>query len=250
MNVHRKRAFTLIELLVALTLGLAVVAAAWSALSSSIDASRRLDSIVEESATLSNLSRTISTQLANAHYSRTSALAPVFTITPSTASAQGTQAPKDSITFSFAYRSTCPAADPQYPFYTVTYFIAEASEVSPGGLSRRMTPLWPSDVAQAPRDELIAPEVRGLGLSCFDGVLWTGQWDAAASGLPRALRLDLYVDSARFGRDTWRTDIGEKPASALAIHRVAAFVSWPSPSSLSGSAGTIAAAGGNYAPAS
>jgi prepilin-type N-terminal cleavage/methylation domain-containing protein len=249
MNLHRKRAFTLIELLVALTLGLAVVAAAWSALSSSIDASRRLDSFVEESATLSNLSRTISTQLANAYYSPTSALAPVFTVTPSTASAQGTQAPKGSITFSFAYRSTCPAADPQYPFYTVTYFIADPSSGSPGGLSRRMTPLWPSDVAQAPRDELIAPEVRGLGLSCFDGMLWTGQWDAAANGLPRALRLDLYVDSARFGKDTWRIDIAEKPVTALAVYRIPAFVSWPAPSTTSGAAVT-AAAGGNHAPAS
>ena len=220
------QAFTLVELLAAVTLGFAVIAAAYAGLSASIDSSRRIDGFVEESSTLANLTGTMRGQLTNVYFDQASELAPVFTVTPSTETS-GTatsDAPKDTLTLSFAWRSTLADADPQYPYYTVTYFIADASSDSPGGLSRRISPLWPRDVSDTPEDELIAPEVRGLGAECFDGTVWTSEWDAASKGLPRAVRLDLYVEGERFAKDPWRvSDAASAPQGRLTVYRV--FVS-------------------------
>lgn len=222
MTSSGQKAFTLIELMVAMTLGFAVIAAAYAALSASVEGSRRIDGFVEESSTIANLTDTIKRQLANAYYDAASDLSPVFIATPpdqtagatgavtgavwAATGAAGTGTPVDMIAFSFAWRGTLAEADPQFPYYTVTYFIADATGDSPGGLSRRITPLWPRDVEDEPEDELIAPEVRGLGLAYFDGTAWTNTWDAATAGLPRAVRIDLYVDSERFGKDPYRTD--------------------------------------------
>ncbi len=249
---RREKAFTLIELMVAVTLGVAVIAAAYSALWSSIDGSRRLDRYVEESTTLANLSDTMKHQFANAFYNPASDLAPVFTVTPSdqtAASAQAGQAPADSISFSYAWQSTLAETDPQYPYYTVTYFIADATTDSPGGLSRRIGPLWPRDVADEPKDELIAPEVRGLGIQCFDGTSWTNQWDVTASGLPRAVRLDLYVDGDRFGKDPWRIDAAASSTSTFETCHVLAWMSGLGGSAASQTAPAAPAGGGSNAPA-
>jgi len=220
-------AFTLVELLVAITLGFAVIAAAYAALSASVESSRRIDGFTEESSTLANLAGSMRRQIANAYYGESSELSPVFSVTPSSqgAAAPAGETPRDTMTLSFASRSTSADADPQYPYYTVTYSIADASTDSPGGLSRRVTPLWPRDVTEEPRDELIAPEIRGLGLACFDGSRWTNQWDAAASGLPRAVRIELYVDAGRFAKDPWRPDdTSLVPPGRLQVYHVAAWL--------------------------
>jgi len=237
-------AFTLVEVLLAVTLGAAVIAAAYAALSTAIDGSRRLDASVEESATVANLAGAMKMQFANAFCDTTSELAPVFSGTPSAQSlAAAQESPRDTIMFSFAARGTCPDADPPFPYYTVTYFIADADGDSPGGLSRRVTPLWPRDVVEEPKDELIAPEVRGLGLAYFDGAQWASQWDAASSGLPRAVRIDLYVDSDRFGKDPWRAPgAAEAPGGRLeTYHAVAWLAGVSSPAPVAGRTGAAGA---------
>jgi prepilin-type N-terminal cleavage/methylation domain-containing protein len=250
MRKKHNRGFTLLELIVALGLGVAVIGAAYAALSTSIDSSRRLDGYVEESTTLANLSETMKSQLTNVYFESTSTLAPVFTVNETTSAGQlgqlpgssitpapaavttssrtastgqAGQLPSDSITFSYARRGTAADSDPQFPYYTVTYWIADATSDSPGGLTREVTPLWLFDVADTPQDELIAPEVRGMAVSCFDGSTWTNQWDASSTGLPCAVRIDLYVDSARFRTDPWRLETpGANPATGFdPVHVVA-----------------------------
>jgi type II secretory pathway pseudopilin PulG len=248
MTRRQHKGFTLIEVLLAVTLGFAVIAAAYAALSAAVDSSRRIDGFTEESWTLASLADGMRRQIANAYYSNSSELAPVFTVTPSQRSSvqtQAGQAPADTITFSFAWPSTQADADPQYPFYTVTYFIADASADSPGGLSRRVTPLWPRDVTDEPRDELVAPEVRGLSISCFDGSQWTSEWDAATSGLPRAVRMDLWVDVERFAKDPWRMDTAAAATQAhLEAYHINAWLAATNAPAATGQTGVTAPAGG------
>lgn len=225
MRRTRQDAFTLVEVLLAMALGFAVIGAAYAALSASVESARRIDGFVEESTTLANIAGAMKSQLANACYDPASELAPVFTVTPDQQTAVAAQAgepPRDTIEFSYAWRGTHAGTQTQYPYYAVTYFIADATTDSPGGLSRRVTPLWPLESVEEPTDELIAPEVRGLRVSCFDGSEWTDQWDVASSGLPRGARLDLYVDSGRFGKDPWRLDATQQ--GRLEIYHVVAWL--------------------------
>jgi prepilin-type N-terminal cleavage/methylation domain-containing protein len=240
----RARGFTLVEVLAATSLGLAVIAASYAALSSSIAGARRIDGFVEESAALSGLGGLMKHQLANAFYDASSDLAPVFTVTAAVA-AEDSSAPHGEVTFSFAARSTSAAAPPAFPYYTVTYFIAEASGDSPGGLSRRIEPLWPREVADKPVDELIAPEVRGLEVACFDGADWSYDWDAAAKGLPLAVRVDLHVESERFEGNPWQTIApAEAREPRLRVHRFTARPSWPGATSAAGVETTVTTTAG------
>ena len=241
------RGFTLVEVLAAMTLGLAVIAASYAALSSSIAGARRIDGFVEESATLSSLSDYMKRQLANVYYNSASELAPVFTVTAADASTstQTVTVPRGSLTFSFAALSTSAADAPAFPYYTVTWFVADASANSPGGFSRRITPLWPRDVTEEPTDELIAPEVRGFEVACFDGTQWLYEWDAASSGLPVAVRVDLHVEPERFEADPWSTvPTGATGQLRLRIHRIVSRLSWVPATSASGIETTVSAGEG------
>jgi prepilin-type N-terminal cleavage/methylation domain-containing protein len=227
MRRNGQEAFTLLELLVALGLGVVVIGAAYAALSASIDSSHRLDGYVEGTTTLSSVASTMKRQLTNAYFESTSTLSPVFTVTPSDQSAAASQAgqpPSDTISFSYAWSGTMVDAETQFPYYTVTYFIADATTDSPGGLTREITPLWQRDVTDTPQDELIAPEVRGMGVLCYDGTQWTNQWDAASSGLPCVVRVDLYVDDSRFKADPWRMDAPTAAQGALEPYHIVAWL--------------------------
>ncbi len=137
----------------------------------------------------------------------------------------------------YLYGANANTTSPRGDVRTVSYFLANSSNIAPAvlpamatskttsnaaeGLARtevdRATSLWQStSTAQPDAAVILAPEVQSLEFRYFDGSQWLNQWDSTANGgVPRAVEISVYLrddfDDSQRPSGTFYTAAGAMP---------------------------------------